>query len=347
MKNRRRRKGPKKTHRKNYKKSRTQTFDRKFYSKEDIFISRMASILQLPKGEIKHLFYKRSRTTIRLNHLIADPRKTFRFLTQTKGWELQKINGFKDTYFINNADKSVVSKTEEYLNGDFYIQDLASILSVYILDPQEGEKILDMCAAPGSKTTLISAMTDNKASITANDSNLPRIGKLNNVLHQFGSKNVRVTNEDGILIGRVTPDHYDRVLLDAPCSGEGRVYLASSKPLRFWSIKRVKSLVSVQRELLDSAFRALKPGGTLVYSTCTLEPDENEGVVTHLLKTFKNARVESIDFVDGLDVLLTKSIRPGITKWSGKEYHHSLSKSLRTVPSPEMMGFYVVKIGKG
>ncbi|MCD4756545.1 RsmB/NOP family class I SAM-dependent RNA methyltransferase [bacterium] len=342
-----RRRSPKKTHRKNYKKSRTQTFDRKFYSKEDIFISRMASILQLPKGETKHLFYHRARTTIRLNHLIADPRKTFRFLTQTKGWELQKINGFKDTYFVNGIDKSVVSKTEEYLHGDFYIQDLASMLSVYVLDPQEGEKVLDLCAAPGSKTTLISALTDNKAEITANDSDLSRVSKLKNVLHQFGSKNVKVTNLEGMLYGKTLPDHYDRVLLDTPCSGGGRVYLASNKPLRFWSIKRVNFFTTIQKGLLDSAFRALKPGGTLVYSTCTLEPDENEGVVTHLLKTFKNARVESIDFVEGLDVLLSKNIIPGITKWSGKEYHHSLIKSLRTVPSPEMMGFYVVKIGKG
>lgn len=334
------------THRKNFKKPRGQSFDRKYYSKEDIFLSRMASILQVSKNEAKHIFCQRARTVIRLNSLMGDNQKTYNTLTRTRGWDLQKIDGFSYTYFVNNKDKNEVSQTEEYNDGKFYIQDLASIMSIYILDPQEGERVLDMCAAPGSKTTLIAEMSDNKASIVANDIDTPRVGKLNNVLHQFGAKNVKVTNIDGNIFGKTYPDHFDKVLLDAPCSGEGRVYLVGPKPLRFWSIKKVNVMVNLQKDLIESAFRTLKPGGTLIYSTCTLEPDENENVVTHLLNRYENAKIEDIEFVDKLDELLTKNIKLGITKWSGNVYHPEVRKSVRVTPSPEMMGFFIVKITK-
>jgi 16S rRNA (cytosine1407-C5)-methyltransferase len=332
--------------RKNYKKPRSKAQQRKYYTKEDIFLSRMASILQMPKGEVKHRFYQRARSTIRLNNLKGDVPRIFKLLNQTKGWELQEIKNVSDTYFVNNIDKSEIAKTEEYEDGKFYIQNLSSILSIHILNPQKGEKILDLAAAPGSKTTLISSLTNNEAHITANDIDVQRISKLNNVLHQFGSKNVEVVNNDGTVLGKIYPNHYDRVILDAPCSGEGRIYLAGRKPLRFWSIKMVNAMVKKQEELIDSAFRALKVGGTLIYSTCTLEPDENEGVVTYLLKKYPNARMEDIEFVNSLEPLLRYKITAGITKWSGNIYHQEVAKSIRIIPSPEMMGFYIAKITK-
>jgi 16S rRNA (cytosine1407-C5)-methyltransferase len=332
--------------RKNYKRPRAESKQRKYYTKMDIFLSRIASILQKPKGEVKHLFYQRARTTIRLNNLRGDNKQTYKLLTRSKGWKLQEIKNVEDTYFVNNRDKSEIAETEEYEDGKFYIQDLASILSIHILDPQEGEDILDLAAAPGSKTTLISSLTNNNAYITANDIDSQRISKLNNVLHQFGSQNVEVTNKDGALLGRIYPNHFDRVLLDAPCSGEGRIYFGGKKPLRFWSIKMVNAMIKTQEELIESAFQALKIGGTLIYSTCTLEPDENEGVVTHLLKKYDNARMEDIDFIDKLEPLLTDKITHGITKWSGNTYHQEVAKSVRIIPSPEMMGFYIAKITK-
>lgn len=335
-----------KKHRKNFKKPRGKTFDRKYYSKEDIFISRMASILQLPKGEVKHLFYQRARTTIRLNPLTGDTKKTYKILKDSKGWELQDIKNINDTYFVNNKDKSEISQTDEYRDGKFYIQDLASILSIHILEPKDGEDILDMCAAPGSKTTLISALTNNRANIVANDIDTPRVGKLNNVLHQFGGKNVKVTNIDGTLFGKMYPNHFDKVLLDAPCSGEGRIYLRGPKPLRAWSIKKVNAMINPQIKLIESAFNTLKVGGTLIYSTCTLEPDENENVITHLLNNYDDAQIEEIELTKNLEPLLQKSIKTGITRWSGNIYHKDMLKTVRIIPSPEMMGFYIAKITK-
>ncbi|MCK9415265.1 MAG: RsmB/NOP family class I SAM-dependent RNA methyltransferase [Candidatus Dojkabacteria bacterium] len=332
--------------RSNYKKNRNKSQEKKYYTKEDIFLSRIASILQISKGEVKHLFFQRARTTIRLNNLVDNPKDIYKVLTKTRGWELQEIKNLKDTYFVNNKDKSEVGESEEYEDGKFYIQDLSSILSIYILDPQPDEDILDVAAAPGSKTTLISSLTDNKARVVANDVDEHRIMKLLNVLRQFGSKYVEVTKEDGKVLGNIYPNHFDRVILDAPCSGEGRVYFGGKKSLRFWSIKMVNAMVKIQKGLIESAFKSLKVGGTLIYSTCTLEPDENEGVITHLLNKYSDARIEDIEFVNTLEPLLKDKIKGGITKWSGNTYHQEVAKSIRIVPSPEMMGFYIAKITK-
>ena len=97
---------------------------------------------------------------------------------------------------------------------------------------------------------------------------------------------------------------------------------------------------TLQKELIDAAFRALKPGGTLVYSTCTLEPEENEGVVTHLLKENDRARIVDINIGD------VKGTTRGITKWSGNTYHQEVAKSMRVIPSADKMGFYIAKIIK-
>jgi 16S rRNA (cytosine1407-C5)-methyltransferase len=332
--------------RKNYKRPRNKSQQRKYYTKEDIFLSRLASILQMSKGQVKHLFFQRARTTIRLNNLKGNPNHIYKVLTKTKGWKLQEIQNLEYTYFVNNKDKSEVADSDEYKEGKFYIQDLSSILSIYILNPQKGETILDLAAAPGSKTTLISSLTNNQAHVTANDIDQKRIGRLNNVLHQFGSENVDVINEDGNLLGKIYPNHFDKVILDAPCSGEGRIYLAGRNPLRFWSIKMVNAMVKTQQNLIESAFKSLSKGGTLIYSTCTLEPDENEGVVTYLLNKYDNARMENIDFIDNLEPLLKDKITNGIIKWSGNTYHQEVAKSIRIIPSPEMMGFYIAKITK-
>jgi NOL1/NOP2/sun family putative RNA methylase len=317
-----------------------------YYTKEDIFISRMASILRVHKGKVVPLFSQRTRTTIRLNTLMNRAEDTL-YLLKKRGYLLEEIPWAPNTYFINNRDKDEVAQIEEYRNGFFYIQNLASVLDSLVLDPEPQDKILDMCSAPGSKTTHIAQLTDNKAVILANDSEVSRTNSLKNVLEQFGAHSAKITLSDGRDFGKKYPDYFDKVLLDAPCSGEGRIYMKGPKPLRFWTIKKVKSSVMVQRELIESAFRTLKTGGTLIYSTCTLEPDENEGIVTHLLERHRNAQVENIDLVNAPEFKAFKdSVLPGITQWSGNQYHPEVRKTIRILPTPEMMGFYIAKITK-
>jgi 16S rRNA (cytosine1407-C5)-methyltransferase len=334
--------------RNNYKKPRKQnTFDtKKYYTKEDIFVSRMASILMIPKGEVKHLFNQRAKSTIRINGLKGNANRTVGLLKK-RSIQLTDIPWAPNTYFVGNRDKSELSQLEEYADGKFYIQDLSSILATLVLDPKVEDKILDMCSAPGSKTTHIADITKNKAEILANELELSRTNSLRNVVEQFGATNVRITLSDGRDFGKKYPDYFDKVLLDAPCSGEGRIYLRGPKPLRFWSIKKVNFSTKLQKELIESAFITLKTGGTLIYSTCTLEPEENEGVVTDLLNNHRNAKLIDIDIVKQKSFENFKHrLTSGISKWSGNTYHKDIHRSIRIIPSSEMMGFYIAKITK-
>lgn len=319
----------------------------KFFTKEDVFVSRLASILMLPKGKIPWIFSQRPITTIRLNSLMGDIEETKKELKR-KGYVLEEIPWAKDTYFVPNKNKDEASQTEEYHDGKYYIQNLSSILATLVLDPKEGENILDMCAAPGSKTTHIADLTYNKANIIANDIDVSRSSDLQNVLEQFGAK-AKVTLSDAKEFGKNYPVYFDKVLLDAPCSGEGLIYFKGPKPLRYWSMDKVKRSVFVQKDLITSAFKTLKHGKYMVYSTCTLEPEENEGTLTYLLNTFPNAKIEKIDLVDEIlkaSPELNTYIKPGIKKWSGNLYNPQVKNAIRIIPNKMMMGFFIAKISK-
>jgi len=333
-----------KSKRTNYKKPRKEPLNPKktFFTKENLFISRMASILMVPKPKIMGIFSSRAITTIRLNPLKGNVEATKKAL-EDKEYKLQEISWAKNCYFVLNYDKSEVSQSLEYQDGKFYIQNLSSILDSLVLDPKEEEYVLDMCAAPGSKTTHIAALMNNKGKILANDIDMSRVSSLKNVLYQFGAKNAKATYSDSAEFGKKYPEYFDRVLLDAPCSGEGMIYMNSQKPLRFWGLDKIKRNSFLQKDLIVSAFRTLKTGGTLVYSTCTLEPEENEGVITFLLQHFPNATVEDIDIDLAGEKIFTSK---GITKWSGNTFDPAVKKTLRVIPNSKMMGFYIAKIKK-
>lgn len=317
-----------------------------FYTKKDLFLSRMASIMQVSPKMARSFFSQRAVSAIRLNNLASNPAK-IKATLEEKGLDLRKVPWSPYTYIVVNRDKSQLGKMDAYHKGLFYIQNLASMVPVIILDPQPGEKILDMTAAPGSKTSMIAALTGNRADIIANDNSYERAKNMDRMLKEFHVQNYKVTVSDGVKYGKKLANEFDRVLLDAPCSGEGLVYLQSDNPLRFWSIRKVKRMVKIQRELILSAYKALKPGGVLVYSTCTLEPEENEGVISHLLERYPDAKLENI----GLDNLpefadYKKHTERGIRKWSGMEFNKDSGRSIRIIPSKTMQGFYIAKITK-
>lgn len=337
--------------RSNYKRSRDK-FNRnvpvKYYTKDDVFYSRMASILIVPRGKVRDIFSKRAITTIRLNSLKGNTDKTKRILLK-KGYELDEIPWAKDVFFVMNKDKSEVSQTQEYHDGKYYIQNLSSILATLVLNPQKEENILDMCAAPGSKSTYIADLTDGASSILANDIDLKRVNDLRDVVKQFGAENIKIALSDGKEFGNKYPTHFDNILLDAPCSGEGLINLSGPRPLRYWSMDKVKRCTFIQKELIVSAFKSLKHGKSMVYSTCTLEPEENEGVVTHLLKLFPNARIEKISLIEEIKDTtpeLYSYIKSGIRKWSGNQYDRAVKDTVRIIPNEMMMGFYIAKIFK-
>ncbi len=207
-----------------------------------------------------------------------------------------------------------------------------------VLDPKPHENILDMAAAPGSKTTQICQMMNNKGSIVANDVNIERIKALRFNIEKLGCLNVATIRSNGVNLPH-KKIRFDKVLLDAPCSSEGTIR-KNWKVLSRWSVGYVKQMSKEQKKLILAAYDVLKPGGVLVYSTCTLSPEENEEVVDFLLAHKEGAYLEKIN-IRGL------KIREGIEEWEGKVYNNEVKKIARIWPQDNNSeGFIVAKIVK-
>src|SRR6185295_5583692 len=167
------------------------------------------------------------------------------------------------------------------------LQGLSSQLPVHFLAPKLGEKIWDMCAAPGSKTTQLAALLGENGEIIASELDQIRFQKLQNtVAIQKCQSIVRTIHADATRLAQDFPEYFAAILFDAPCSAEGRISLAEASTYGFWSQKNIVAHAKLQRRLLRAAVKALKKGGRLLYSTCTLAPEENEGIVSWALAEF-------------------------------------------------------------
>lgn len=170
---------------------------------------------------------------------------------------------------------------------DFYIMDPASVVVARALDVQPGDRVLDMCAAPGGKTLVLAECLSDEGELIANEISESRRERLTKVIQQYVPRARRdgiwVKGADGVRFGLKEPESFDRILLDAPCSGERHLF-ENQKEYEGWTIKRTKGLAQRQYALICAALLALKPGGRLVYSTCALSPIENDEVVKRFLK---------------------------------------------------------------
>ncbi len=225
------------------------------------------------------------RKSLRVNTLkisVAD------FLVQVApyGWQLTPIPWCDSGFWIAREDEEqavMLGSVAEHLSGLFYIQEASSMLPVRALfaHADAPERVMDMAAAPGSKTTQIAALMANQGVIVANEYAASRVKVLHANLSRCGVSNTALTHFDGRVFGAALPATFDAILLDAPCSGEG-VIRKDPEALRNWSLASTAGIAATQRDLLESAFHALKPGGTLVYSTCTLNTLENQQVLAWL-----------------------------------------------------------------
>lgn len=205
------------------------------------------------------------------------------------------------------------------------------------LNPCPHERVLDLCAAPGSKTTQIAQMMRNKGVIVANDLNRDRLRALNGNLQRCGVSNSLVTNMDGASFSDHVKQRFDRVLVDAPCSGSG---LIRNQPEigRMWSVSTVRGLSGIQRRIIMSGFNSLVEGGFLVYSTCSLDPEENEAVVDHLLSERADCEIADINLKD-------VKVRGGLRTWEGARYQEELSRCIRIYPQDnDTIGFFLAKV---
>ena len=235
-----------------------------------------------------------------------------------------------------------------YFHGWLHGQEEVSTLPALALDPQPGEVVWDACAAPGSKATQLAALMDDEGVVIGNDNNLGRLSALRHNAERLGITNLAVTNQDARNFslkpfGDRTQDEdrieaFDRALVDAPCSCEGTI---RKNPDAFeeWSLSHVQGIAGVQKGILQRAVDATRPGGTVVYSTCTFAPEENEAVLDHVLH--------------GDDCELREWEPPeefatdsGVTEWNGATYDPSVERAHRVYPHQnDTGGFFCAKLG--
>ena len=223
--------------------------------------------------------------------------------------------------------------------GALYVQNLSSQWAVMALDPQPGESVLDLAAAPGSKTTQIAAAMGNSGYLAAVEPVRSRFFRLKANLERCGVSNHRLFMADGRSIGAKVPGRFDRVLIDAPCSSEARIVLGDPDSWQHWKPRKVNEAAHKQRALLESAWACLRPGGRLLYSTCSFAPEENEAVVAQLLERAPEARLLPI-------APLPAAARPGLTAWGDETWPEALKLTARMVPDSIYSGFYLALIEK-
>jgi len=295
------------------------------------FIKRYEKLTDI--NEFKDITTKFLRRSIRINTLKSSTQDIKSRLE--KIFSLTKVPWCDDAFFIE-GERRDIGNTIEHSLGYIYIQEAASLIPPLILAPNGTDIILDMAAAPGSKTTQIAALMNNNGLVIANDIKYDRLKSLYINLQRCGVLNTIISLND---FTKIKDFKFDKILLDAPCSGTGAIR-KSLDTLRIWNPNMIKRISKLQKKLILTAFENLNENGSLVYSTCSLEPEENEAVINFLLNKCENVKLEDINIEN------IKRSKP-ILEFEGNSYSEEISKCLRIWPQDNNTeGFFVAKIRK-
>lgn len=271
------------------------------------------------------------KTSIRINTLKADLDDVADRLSED--FTLEKIPWCNEGFYINTSNFGAIM---EHRLGIIFPQEAASMIPANLMELRPGMKVLDLCAAPGAKTTQIAQYMENEGCVIANDPNAKRVNILISNLQKCGVLIAKVTKKDGRFFSRYE-GKFDAVLVDAPCSNVGMIR-KNFKYLKFWREKEIDYLSKLQKSLILVGYKALKPGGVLIYSTCTLDPLENEEVVNHLLMN-SDAEIEDID--------LPINKREPFLEFEGRAYSSEIKRCLRIHPQDnDTEAFFIAKIRK-
>lgn len=272
-------------------------------------------------------------TTLRVNTIKYNIQD---LMTQLKinNIKFERVSWYNDGLVLKNRAEKDIQKLDIYNEGNIYIQSLSSMIPPLVLAPKSGNKVLDLTAAPGSKTTQLAALMRNTGEIIANELDTIRFERLKYNIEKQEATIVKSINSRGEKLGEKYPEYFDKVLLDVPCSGEGRFIINEPKTYRDWSMKKVNSLVKLQKKLLTSAYKALKKNGVMVYSTCTINKFENELILDWGIK---NLGLKIVD----INLEIKDSIHG-----DNEKLDKSIDKSMKILPSKSMEGFFIAKLKK-
>ncbi len=316
----------------------------KNYEPKEKFVKRMQELLGSEKDveEFFKVAKTRSKKAIRVNTLKIKPDDLIERLIE-KGWEVKQVfSNYPEILVVENRlGPGELGNSKEHILGYYYVQEITSMMPVIALGLNEDDKFLDLCAAPGSKTTQACALMKNKGVVIANEIDLKRVNILNFNLQRCGVTNSVVSCHDGNeLVEKLQKlgFKFNKILIDSSCSDEGNIR-CNPKTFLEWSEGLLKSLSRKQKKIAGSAVELLEKGGEMIYSTCTHSPEENEEVVQYLLDNYD---------LEILDIKLPLKVRKGLVEWRGKKFNSDIKKAVRIYHHDnDMEGFFLCKLRKG
>ncbi|SFR96093.1 RsmF rRNA methyltransferase first C-terminal domain-containing protein [Anaeromicropila populeti] len=258
------------------------------------YLDRMNTLLGEEFEDYLDSFSKPSYAGLRVNTL----KITKEDFEKISPFALEPVPWIQNGFYYNKKEQP--GKHPFYYGGLYYIQEPSAMTPASLLPVEPGDKVLDLCAAPGGKSTELAAKLQGQGVLISNDISSSRAKALLKNIEVFGVTNGAVLSESPERLCKVFPEYFDKILIDAPCSGEG-MFRKDPAIIKSWEKQGPEFFHKIQLSILDAAVKMLKPGGTMLYSTCTFSPLENEGSIEYLLKNYPDFQVEEIPFRDGFD----------------------------------------------
>ena len=313
-------------------------------------MDRLSEIYNNEELEIINKWFNtlKRKPSFRINTIKSNTKEILNILIENN-LEVEKVNFLKNWYILLNGTEKDLWELDIYKKWKIYMQSISSQLPVDLLDLNDFDKVLDITAAPWWKTSQASALLKNTWEVIANDNNSIRIDKLNYTLNKQWCKNVKVIKTDARLINEKNIDedsesmmynnYFNHIIADLPCSAEWKINLNKEKTYWYWNLGVIKRNFKLQKEILKSIIPMLKTWWTLMYSTCTLAPEENEAVVHMILSLYPELEI--------LDINLDYKYSKKWLKWFWKHvYRKDVQKTIRIIPSEETEWFFIAKFKK-
>lgn len=277
-------------------------------------------------------------TSFRVNTLKIN---SSQLLDKLKGQNIPvtPITWCDNAFYVTPNFREQLTYTEEFKSGLLYIQNQSSLFASLVLNPSPGEEVLDLAAAPGGKTLHLANLMHNKGRIAAVEPVRDRFFRLKRNIESAGANLVQAYCKDGATIGRLVPQRFDRVLLDAPCSSEGRFELQQPESFAYWSAKKISEMARKQKQLIYSAVQSLKPNGILVYCTCSYAPEENEAIIDYALRKFQQLEILPIQ-------VPFQNFASGLSNFENHTFDDRITQAIRIIPNTYMNGFFICKLRK-